>query len=112
MTMKYYRVPVNNGEFDIDYLYLVEGVGVSDTEAYVKLREGFDIRESWQEITELEWQAFKDSLLIAEPVTPPSVTTLMGQYIVQQTLKNAELEQKIDAAGVGIVQLMLKGSEV
>lgn len=42
--------------------------------------------------------------------SPPDITTLLGQYMVRQTIKNAELEQKIDAIGQGVVQLMLKGS--
>ena len=33
----------------------------------------------------------------------------LGQFVVQQTLKNAEVGQQLDTIGQGIVQLMLKG---
>lgn len=33
---------------------------------------------------------------------------LLGQFIVQQALENAELKQKIDLIGKGIVQIKLK----
>ena len=61
--------------------------------------------QTWQEITEAGFNQVKPE--ITETIVPDT-TTLLGQYIVQQTLKNAELEQKIDAVGQGVVQLMLK----
>lgn len=43
-------------------------------------------------------------------ISPPDTVTLLGQFMVQQTIKNAELEQKINTVGQGVVQLLLKGS--
>lgn len=52
----YFLVPViNGGELDIDYEFLERAVQKNDTKCYVKLRPGFVVRESWQEITEEEW---------------------------------------------------------
>ncbi len=51
----YFKVPVLNGELDINYMYLEQGISMSGAEAYVKLRPGFEVRESWQPITEEEW---------------------------------------------------------
>ena len=52
---RYFKVPVIGGVLDIDYYHLEQGISISETEALVKLREGFKVRESWQEITEEEW---------------------------------------------------------
>lgn len=57
--MNYYIVPVNDGLLDIDYLYLQEGVQTSATECYVKLRDGAEPRETWQEITEEQFEQVK-----------------------------------------------------
>ncbi len=62
----YYLVPITKGLLDVDYEYMEQGIQISDTSAYVKLREGYTIRESWQAITEEEWQAVL-------PVMPDSV---------------------------------------
>ena len=52
---RYFKVPVIGGVLDIDYYHLEQGISISETEALVKLREGFKVRESWQEIMEEEW---------------------------------------------------------
>lgn len=83
----YYKVPINDGVLDIDYNFLEHGVGVSQTEAYVKLREGYTIRPSWQSITEEEW-------LLAQSNPEPE--------------QSPTLEEKVDVLGVMMVQLMLK----
>lgn len=66
----FFKVPVIEGELDIDYKYLEQGVQISENEAYVKLREGYEVREPWMEITEEEW-------LVVQPVIsgPPPETT-------------------------------------
>ena len=58
----YYIVPVNAGRLDIDYTYLQEGIQTSASECYVMLREGAEVRASWQEITEEEFNSVKESL--------------------------------------------------
>lgn len=63
--MVYYIVPVNNGLLDIDYLYLQEGIQTSATECYVKLRDGATVRDSWQVITEDQFNQAKASLGIS-----------------------------------------------
>lgn len=55
----YFSVPINNGELDIDYQFLEQGVQKSEIEAYVKLRKGYIMRPSWQAITEEEWLAVR-----------------------------------------------------
>lgn len=62
----HYKVPINNGELDIDYVYLMEAIQVSDSECYVKMRDDAVRRDSWQEITEEEFEAVKPP--IPEPV--------------------------------------------
>ena len=71
--MPYFKVPIINGELDgIDYLYLHSAIATSETEAYVKLREGFRVRPSWKEITEEEWIELEKSVqpapILVEPV--------------------------------------------
>jgi len=61
--MNYFIVPVNDGVLDIDYLYLQEGVQNSETECYVKLKSGAYVRESWQSITEEQFNIIKENLL-------------------------------------------------
>ena len=62
--MSFFLVPVINGVTDIDYLYLLEGIQTKDgTQCYVKLRSGYVVRPSWQEITEDEFNQVKESLL-------------------------------------------------
>lgn len=39
-----------------------------------------------------------------------STDDMVGQFITKQYLKNAELQQAIDALGQGVVQLMLRGA--
>ncbi len=102
----FYKVPVNDGMLDIDYEDLLEAVQLSPAEVYVRLGDAAAVRATWQEITEAEFGAVRP--VIPETITPPDTTTLLGQYIAQQTLKNAEIEQKINAVGQGVVQLMLK----
>lgn len=67
----YYKVPINNGELDIDYVYLMEAIQVSDSECYVKMRDEAVRRDSWQEITEEEFEAVKPP--IPEPVPAETV---------------------------------------
>jgi hypothetical protein len=88
--MHYFIVPVNSGVLDIDYEYLQEGIQTSDTQAYVVLREGFEIRATWQEITEDQFDGARPVII----PNPPDPT----------------LADKVDALGVMMVQLMLGGS--
>jgi len=57
--MVYYIVPVNNGILDIDYFFLAQGVQLSETECYVALRAGAEVRQSWQAITEEQFNTAK-----------------------------------------------------
>lgn len=59
----FYKVPTNNGILDIDYSFLIEGVQISTTECYVKLKNNALVRDSWQEVTEEEFNQIKESLL-------------------------------------------------
>ena len=69
---RYFKVPVIGGVLDIDYYHLEQGISISETEALVKLREGFKVRESWQEITEEEWLLVQPPA--PEPTEPPETT--------------------------------------
>lgn len=73
--MRYYKVPIINGELGIDYRYLDSAIATSEAEAYVKLREGFTMRPSWEEITEEAWLELEES--VQPPATPiePAETT-------------------------------------
>lgn len=64
--MSYFIVPVNDGLLDIDYYYLIEGIQISATQCYVALREGFTVRDTWEEITEEQFNEVK--ALINEPL--------------------------------------------
>ena len=86
--LKFYIVPHTAGLMDIDYTTLSQGFIVSDTQAYVELLPDTAPRESWQEITEAEFNVAKP--VISTP-SPP-----------------ATLEEKVDALGVMMVQIMLK----
>ncbi len=66
----YFKVPIVNGEMDIPYEYLEQGVQISENEAYVKLREGYEVRESWMEITEEEWLVVQPVISGPPPETP------------------------------------------
>ena len=57
--MKYYIVPVNSGDLDIDYRDLQEGVQTTADTCHVKLRDGAEVRDSWAEITEAEFSQAK-----------------------------------------------------
>jgi len=52
-------VPINDGLLEVDYEFLEQGIQISETECYVKMRPGFAVRPSWQEITEAEFEAVK-----------------------------------------------------
>lgn len=61
--MGFYRVPINNGVLDIDYLFLIEGRTVmldtnSNGLAVVWLRDGVEERETWQKLTQDEYLAY------------------------------------------------------
>ena len=60
--MLYFVVPVNNGLLDIDYGDLIEGIQTSATECYVKLRDIATIRDTWQAITEEQFNTIKNNL--------------------------------------------------
>lgn len=63
----YFRVPVNNGVMDIDYRLLIQGIGISGTEAIVNLHPDAIVRESWVSITEDEFNEVKP------PDPPPPI---------------------------------------
>ena len=63
-----YIVPIENGVLDIDYRDLQEGVQTTAETCHVRLRDGAEVRASWTEITEAEFnQAEVDMRLIEAP---------------------------------------------
>lgn len=80
----YFKVPIIDGVLDIDYEYMMSGISTSDTEAYVKLREGYALRPSWESVTEEEW-------ISVQPPEPGPVEPLPTLEEIQaQTLLNTE----------------------
>lgn len=79
----FFKVPVLNGVLDIDYKYLEQGIQVSETEAYVKLREGFMTRGSWVPITEVQFEALKP---MPGPGEPPETTEEKLARLEEQNL--------------------------
>lgn len=77
----YFKVPIVDGAFDLDYNYLAHAVCISSTEVYVQLRNGFIPRDSWQTLTEEDW-------LSVQPVEEP--------YVAKETVeeKLARLEEQ------------------
>lgn len=64
----FYIVLVENGKLDIDYRDLQEGVQTTADTCHVKLRDEAEVRESWTEITEAEFNQVKvDMGLIEAP---------------------------------------------
>lgn len=53
----YYKVPIANGKLDIDYATLIEGITISNTEAFVKVRPDTLKRSNWTTIAEDEFNA-------------------------------------------------------
>lgn len=80
----FFKVPVINGTLDINYEYLEQGIQISDTESYVKLRPGFEVRESWQPITEEEWLSVQPPE--PEPAPPPETTEEKLARLEEQNL--------------------------
>lgn len=82
----YFRVSVNNGELDIDYRYLIDGIQISETEAYVALRPGYEVRETWQEITAEEFNQVRP----IAPAPPAADLTMEGiknnQLVIMEAL--------------------------
>ena len=58
----YFIVPVNDGLLDIDYADLIQGIQTSATECYVKLRDQAVPRETWNVITEADFETIRESL--------------------------------------------------
>ena len=83
---RYYKVPVIGGVLDIDYYHLEQGISISETEALVKLREGFKVRESWQEITEEEWILAQPP--VPEPIEPHEPTETIEQKLTRLEAQN------------------------
>lgn len=52
----YFRVPVVDGALDIDYSFLIEA-RLTDSIGVVMLRDGFEVRASWQQISETDYLA-------------------------------------------------------
>lgn len=82
----YFSVPINNGELDIDYQFLEQGIQRSATEAYVKLREGYIIRPSWQVITEEEWR--EQIPPVPEPIEPHEPAETIEQKLTRLESQN------------------------
>jgi hypothetical protein len=99
-------VPIKNGQLDIDYMDLIEGIVINESQAIVLLKDSAENRDTWQDATEDDWNQAKAG--ISQPIQPPDMNQILGQFIVQQTLKNAELQQQLDTIGASIVQLLMK----
>lgn len=78
--MRYFIVPIKDGLIDIDYSFLQEGVQSSSDHCYVSLREGFEVRESWQEITEEEFNMVKPVNPV--PTTPIALDELKTNQLI------------------------------
>lgn len=52
------KVPIKNGELDIDYRHLKAGAAFSDTFAVVVLSDDAEIRPSWVILSDLEYLSF------------------------------------------------------
>lgn len=63
----YFKVSVIGGEVDINYTHMEECHIIADEKAIVKLRPGFEVRETWEEITEAEFTLARP---VIEPPTP------------------------------------------
>lgn len=55
--MKYFKVPITNGVLDIDYRDMIEGINHNDYEAYVRLKDGVEVKDTWTAIAEDEFLA-------------------------------------------------------
>lgn len=69
----FFLVPINGGLLDINYMDLEEGIQISETEAYVKLRPEGEMRLSWQAITE---EQFNQAKPIVVPINESPIPTI------------------------------------
>jgi hypothetical protein len=79
--MKYFKIPNVNGVLDIDYIDLLEGITISVTEAVVSLRDETEQRETWEIITEEEFNQYKP-----EAPTSSSTPTTMEELKENQLI--------------------------
>jgi hypothetical protein len=84
----YAIVPAIDGVPQIGTVRLINGISISETEAVVHV-EG-ELQEGWTELTEAEYQV----------LVPPAP---------QPSSPEPTLAEKVDALGMMLVQLMLKG---
>ncbi|GIM45972.1 hypothetical protein DNHGIG_15210 [Collibacillus ludicampi] len=103
----YKIVPLVNGVLDLDYSDIIQAIDNGDGTAIVHVQDTTEPRQSWRDATEQDWQNALSK--VPQPIQPPDPSQLLGQFLVEQALKNAELEQALNAIGAGIVQLQLKG---
>lgn len=77
--MLHVKVPLINGEMDIDYRGLIAGFQLSEGLAFVQLKEGAEVRESWELSTEEEFNALKP--VIPDPPPPePTPGKLFARF--------------------------------
>lgn len=109
MLFRYFKVPIVDGIPILNFDFVEHIAGEGNTERYVKLRPGFELHKTWQEISEEDWQDLGFQTHVELPPIKPETADLLGQFMVQQILENAETKQKLDTIGRGLVQLILKG---
>jgi len=84
--MDHFRVAIKAGELDIDYRFLSEGIQISETEAYVCLRPGYEVRETWQEITEEEFNQARPAIPPPPPADPTLEEIKNNQLVIMEAL--------------------------
>jgi len=73
MPDKYFAVPKTaEGHLDLDYSTMREGISVSGYLAYCRLDQAAEVRESWTEITENEFNQVKSSVTLPPVPTEPT----------------------------------------
>lgn len=90
MSFKYYAIPKNNGSLDMDYRHLREGVQVNENSVYCAVDADAEVKESWKEITEEDFNQAKAAIM------PPPLPT-------EPT--NAEIKELLLATMAGIADL-------
>ena len=68
--MAFFKIPNLNGQLDIDYCDLLEGITISDTKAVVALKDEVEQREGWEVITEEQFNQYKPE--ISTPTSIPA----------------------------------------
>lgn len=104
----YYKVAVIDGDIlNLDtYPYIVESLQNTDTERWVKVKEECPAGEGWREVTEAEYNEFKETYFQTPPEnTDPSLEEKIAQ------LQNDNLIL-MDALATTFEELLVLGEKV